>query len=370
MAAFLERETPVETSADLVPLRGLVVHDAFKPGGTDPIIDAIKRAVKDREKDLDVSTAKGRECIRKTAREIASAKVKIDDAGKEYVAQLKDLPRQVDAERRRLRDELDALRDEVRAPLTEYEQREAERVGRFETMIEQIERYGGYLPATSEQIAERIRQATECHADVSDWQEFARRAETTRADVLSRLNDALAATLKAEAEAAELARLRAEEAERQRAAREEQIRQEAAVRAKAEAEATVRAEATRLQEAVVAAERRAKEEAERADRIRTEGEERERLAALGAERDRVAAKERAERERQWAVKAERERIEAEQLAEQKAAEARQAKTRHRNKIHREIIAALVEHATLSQEQATAVAKALSEGAITHVEIRY
>ena len=69
----------------------------------------------------DVKTNKGRAEIRSNAANVAKAKVRIDDAGKLLVADLKDLPKKVDASRKAVRDRLDALRDRVRQPLTDWE---------------------------------------------------------------------------------------------------------------------------------------------------------------------------------------------------------------------------------------------------------
>ena len=69
----------------------------------------------------DVKTNKGRDAIRSNAANVAKAKVRIDDAGKSLVADLKELPKKIDASRKSVRDRLDALRDEVRKPLTDWE---------------------------------------------------------------------------------------------------------------------------------------------------------------------------------------------------------------------------------------------------------
>lgn len=73
----------------------------------------------------DVSTAKGRDAIRSNAANVAKAKVRIDDAGKTLVADLKEMPKKVDASRKAVRDRLDNLRDTVRQPLTNWEAEQA-----------------------------------------------------------------------------------------------------------------------------------------------------------------------------------------------------------------------------------------------------
>jgi ABC-type Zn uptake system ZnuABC Zn-binding protein ZnuA len=61
------------------------------------------------------------------------SKTYIDNAGKDLVAELKALPKQIDESRRVVRERLDALKDEVRRPLTEWEA-EQERIKAEEAM--------------------------------------------------------------------------------------------------------------------------------------------------------------------------------------------------------------------------------------------
>ena len=93
--------------------------EVFTMDGVNDLIAKVKTTVGPIV--YDVSTAKGRENIRSTAAKIAKTRKYIDDIGKEYVADLKALPKKVDAARKHLRDELDDFRDEYRKPLTEYE---------------------------------------------------------------------------------------------------------------------------------------------------------------------------------------------------------------------------------------------------------
>jgi len=95
------------------------------PNGLDPYIAKIREEI-----DLfipDVSTKKGRDAIASIAHKVAKSKVYLDNCGKELVAELKQKPALIDAERKRMRDTLDAWKDEVRRPLTDWENAEAER---------------------------------------------------------------------------------------------------------------------------------------------------------------------------------------------------------------------------------------------------
>ena len=69
----------------------------------------------------DVTTKEGVSQIKSCARQIASAKTKIDNLGKQVVAELKELPKIIDANRRNFRERMEALQDEIRRPVTEID---------------------------------------------------------------------------------------------------------------------------------------------------------------------------------------------------------------------------------------------------------
>ncbi|MDE9463561.1 hypothetical protein KKJ03_19700, partial [Xenorhabdus bovienii] len=79
------------------------------------------------ELDTDLSKAKNRDAIKSLAYKVTQTKTYIDKAGKEVVDELKALPKKVDAARKLFRDELDALSDEIRRPVTEWEEVEKSR---------------------------------------------------------------------------------------------------------------------------------------------------------------------------------------------------------------------------------------------------
>ena len=107
----------------LVTVSGRSPLDLFTaPGVVPALLDAIRQEAT-RDFTPDLSTDRGRKEIASRAFKVAKSKTYLDDLGKEEVARLKDLPRQVDAGRKALRDGLDALRDDIRRPLTEWEER-------------------------------------------------------------------------------------------------------------------------------------------------------------------------------------------------------------------------------------------------------
>ena len=88
------------------------------PGGLDSVIAAIEE--KARQHVPDLSTAKSRKAIASIASQVARSKTWLDGMGKDLTADLKKQVGAVGAERKQMRDRLDTLKIEVRAPLTEW----------------------------------------------------------------------------------------------------------------------------------------------------------------------------------------------------------------------------------------------------------
>ena len=298
----------------------------------DPIIEKIEKEA--RSLVPDVSTKKGRDAIASMAHKVARSKTYIDNAGKDLVAELKALPKQIDESRRIVRERLDALKDEVRRPLTEWEA-EQERIKAEE--------------------AARIK------------------AEEDRKRFESDHEIALLMNEKHDREAKE----KAEEAERQRLAHEEELKRQAAEQAKREAEEKAAAELAaakkREEDAIAAkaqAELLAKQERERAEQEAKDAAakaEAEKKAAIEAEQRK--AQEEADR-----IKREAEAKEAARLAEEKRIAdekaKREADVKHRKAAGTEIVNALTANTSISRDQAIEVLKALMDGLVPRTQINY
>lgn len=281
----------------------------------------------------DVSTVKGRKEIASLAYRVSQTKSYLDGLGKDLVAELKEVPKLIDANRKTVRDRLDALRDKARQPYTEWE-------------------------------AEQERIKAEEEARVA--------AEKLAAQIESDHEIALLLNDKFDRDAAEAKA----EAERQREAHEAEIRRQAAEQARIEAEqaaqrerdAAAKREAD-LQAAKEKAEADAKAAQERAEREAREAQER-------AERKDQEARERAEREKQAAIEAEQRKAreaEAARLAEEKRladeAAARAADVAHRKSVNNKALADLVA-VGLTEEQARTVITAIAKGEVTAIRITY
>lgn len=282
----------------------------------------------------DVTTAKGRKEIASLAYRVSQTKSYLDGLGKDLVADLKEIPKLIDANRKTVRDRLDALRDKARQPFTEWEE-EQERI-------------------KQEELA-RIKA-----------EEDRKRFESDHEMALL-MNDAFDREAKA----------KAEEAERQRVAHEEELKRQAAEQAKREAEEKAAAELAAAQkreaDAIAAkaqAELLAKQAQERAEREAKEAQER--TAKLAQE-----AREKAEREKQEAIAVEQRKAqekEAARLAEEKRIAdekaKREADVKHRKAVGTDIVNALTTNTSISREQAIEVLKALMDGLVPRTQINY
>ncbi|WP_193133221.1 coiled-coil domain-containing protein [Klebsiella grimontii] len=309
----------------------------------DPLIEAIEKEA--RSLVPDVTTKKGRDAIASMAHKVARSKTYIDNAGKDLVAELKALPKQIDESRRVARERLDALKDEVRRPLTEWEA-EQERIKAEEAM--------------------NAMHAEALEMNIKFDQELAAKFEADHEMALLMDKDI-------DRERAD----KAAEAELQRIAREEEIKRQAEEKAKREAAE----KAQREIDAAAAREREAILAKERAERERIEAQQR-------AEREQREAAERAEREKQAAVESERRkaqeeadriRREAEQREQARLAEEkrkadeqarREADVKHRKTVGTEIVKALLANTSLSRDQAIEVLTAIKDGNIPHTGISY
>lgn len=281
----------------------------------------------------DVTTVKGRKEIASLAYRVSQTKSYLDGLGKDLVAELKEVPKLIDANRKTVRDRLDVLRDKARQPYTEWEG-EQERI-----KAEEESR------AAAEKLAAQIESDHEIALLLND--KFDRDAAEAKA-----------------------------EAERQRAAHEEEIRRQSAEQARMEAEQAAQRErdaAAKREADLKAAKEKAEADAkaaqERAERAAREAQER-------ADRQAQEAREKAEREKQAAIEAEQRKAreaESARLAEEKRiadeAAARAADVAHRKSVNNKALADLVA-VGLTEEQARTVITAIAKGEVTAIHITY
>jgi len=339
---------------DAAPLEGTIEPEALATvakeqrlevfstaGALEPIIAVIETLARKHVPDL--TTDKGRKAIASVAANVAKCKVRLDDAGKELVAELKALPTTIDNNRRAMRERLDALRDETRAPLTEWEAEQA----RQRQFVSDI----AALPiqcqgATAERLQEAINGLRA--RDLLQARDLAEEAQDAQRDALVTLEEMLAARIKADAEAAELVRLRQEAADREAQAAADRRARDLAAQALRDAE-----------EAQARAEQRAKDAEAVAARAQADAE----AAATLAKAETDAAAERA-------AQVERDRAAAAKRAEDAAAEAAANNLEHQRAFNREALEDLLKVLAGDVETAKSVLGAIYKKQVRHVGLVY
>ena len=294
-----------------------VIVEAYKvEGGAQSLFDRIAEQARSIVPDL--STDKGRKAIASMARKVASSKTAFDAHGKELKEQYTAITSKIDADRKLFRDQCDALRDEIRKPLTDWENAEKQRITDLELRVSSLKQEFGLISSTD--IQNDIKRIESISIDES-FMEFQDKAKLQKYETLEFLNKLLIEAMDSEAKQAELEALRQAEMLRQQQERDAQIAREAAEKATREAEEKARFEAERVQREKLEAEQREaklKYEAEQAlireQQLKEQAEQQARQAeidkALAIERAEQAAKQ-AEHNKQLAIQAERERIERE-----------------------------------------------------------
>jgi len=265
--------------------------------------------------DLDASTSIGRKEITSVAYKVSRSKTLIDGVGKDIVSEIKAKAKVIDVQRKEARDFLDALRDEIRQPVTDYE---------------------------AEQ--ERLQQEEIAKAEA---EELARIADIERRE----------AELLAKEEAAR-AKEEAERLEKERVEREARIAKEAAEFAKMEAErkaANDKHAAEVREQAAVEAKRRVGREAKEAAE----------LAELRAEQ----AKRQAEQDAKEAVEREKERVRQEKAREDAAAKVREADKQHKADVNNAAMKA-IRTVGVSVETAKAIVRLIARGEVPNVKVLY
>lgn len=334
-----------------------------KPNGLDVFIEQIKNKVLGTV--YDITTQKGRDECRSDAAKVGRSKTAIEKLGKALSAEYKEIPKKIDAERRRAFDELEALQKQVRQPLTEWENAEAARIDNHKTNIERIRFVGLDLhDRTVQDLRTDISGIEQMRIDES-WEEFEAEAHRVKNNTLEFLRAALADREKYEAEQAELAELRRKQAEQERKDREAEIARQAAEKAKADAEAKAQAE----RDAAAKREADIKAAAERAEREKLEAIERQKQAEARAEAEKIASEQRAKEAAEAARQAEIARQEQEKAQAEEERRQREADREHMAFINRAAMQALISNG-LPEDCAKQAIVLIAKGVIPNVSINY
>ena len=318
----------------------------FVPGNMDGLLMEIREQALAEVAGLNISTPKQREQFKKTAMKVVKSRTYIEKMRVGYVAAEKKRLATIDQVARNIKEILEGIEEEVRRPLTAWENKEKERIRLHNEALEEVRQAGPYTAANwlnlpIEAMRERLK---EIESDPRDWQEFAVPAEQAKKESCRLIADAIAQRNNHDAGQAELAELRRAAAERAEADKQEAVARNA--REQAERQAAVEIQ-------------RAKDAEAAAEQARIAAEKRAEDAAAQALRDQEAA-----------VEAERQRAAAAAKAEQEANEARARDEAHRKDVHERIVEALVSLALIDRPAAHTVVACISDGSIPHVTIKY
>ena len=328
---------PEPVDSALMKVDRMTAAEIFIPGNMDPILVAIREEVTRQAAEIDKTTTAGLKQLGSLAYKVTKSKTFIESQRKSLVAAEKKRLQAIDTEGRRIWDILEGIADEVRKPLTDWEQIDKDRKARLETTLLELLDYGKvHYAATAEQIKEAIDRLNAI--DTSAMEEYSGLAASHKSNSLKELNAALTAQLEIDKAKAENERLKAEAQERE------------------------------TQERAISAARFAREAAEK----EAEAERQRLLAEKQEAEDRAAA---AERRAMQAVEEERART-----AEAKAKEAAETEKRERNKKHRNAINGGIEvflisimeecESTAPADFAKAIIAAVSSGNVPNLSIQY
>lgn len=324
-------EKEAQTNGLIVVAKTTAMDVFTKSESLDPLLAQITEKAKSLVPDT--STAKGRKEIASIAYQVARTKTYLDSLGKELVDDLKEIPKKIDASRKKTRDYLDALASEVRKPLDDWE-------------------------ADQERIAAEKKAADEAAA-------LAKQIESDH-EIGILLNNEFDR---------QLAERIAKEAEAKRM-HEERIAKEAKEAAEAKAAKDIADALQREKEAKEAAERSEQARKDSESRLAQEridadkrAEQQRILAEQSAALEKKLAEEREENARKQAVEQERIRVECEAKRAADEQAKREADTAHKSSINR-MAAEDLRGAGFSDEQSKLIVKSIAKGLIRNVSITY
>lgn len=295
----------------------------------------------------DISTAKGRKELKATVTKITKSKTTLDGIAKNFNAEQKEMLKKYDKQRKYAFTFLEDLQKKVREPLTEWEDKEKKRVERCENMIKTIIAFGeaseNWINSTIGELELLLGKVTETTI-TGRMQEFEETVITAKNHSIKKIKESIESRTKHDADQKEL------EENRKALAEIDKRNFEADQKTKAEAGA---------KQAIIDA-----ETAKKAAELREE--ETKKQAAIDLEE--------AEKQKQIEVEAaaqkERDNIEAEKQKEIKEAAEREADVKHRGKINREIVAALVKECKLDEATGREIVKAIAKKKIPNTGIFY
>lgn len=295
----------------------------FTVDGVDPVLKWITEEARAHVPDL--TTDKGRKAIASNAYRVSQTKTVLGKIARNLTADMKAQCKVIDASIKKMEDSCDALRDESRQLLTDWETAEKER-----------------------EAAEKLAAEVEYDHELAllEYAVVRREAEVAKKEEAARVE-----------EEARLERERVAQAEKDRIDREEVVRQEAVAAEKLAAEEEKKRVAKEASDKIDEAKRKTREAEINAEIEKREAKEREERAKL-----------QAAEEKQKAIDDERKRVEDEAAAVLAETAKREANTAHKKKINNAALSALC--GIVTEAEAKKIIDAIAKSEVPHVRIEY
>ncbi|MBW1848839.1 MAG: hypothetical protein JRJ27_17245 [Deltaproteobacteria bacterium] len=316
----------------------------------------------------DVTTAKGRKAITANVSRITKSKTTLDKAGKDYNAAQKELLKTFDKQRKYAFTFLEDLQKEVRKPLTEWEDKEKDRIAKCEGVVNAFILAGNdsenWMNYTAEELADLLKTVEDVTI-TRRLAEFEDEAQQAKHNAVKNINTAIQSRVKYDNDQAELKEMREKIAEQDRKNFEADQR--------AETEREARKKVIEANTAREAAEKEADRVVQQAKDYAKEVEKQKQIDLENAEKQRVIDAENAEKQRlidvEAAAQAERDRIEAEKQSEIEAEKKRAANKTHKGKINRAIVKELLK-CGIDETQAKKIVTVIAQNKVPNVKISY
>lgn len=314
----------------------------------------------------DIETVEGRKHIKSLAAKISSSKTAIDKPLRDYLREIKALPKVVEKNARESVERFDALRDATLKPLSDAQAAQDAIIERMDEIVRLCSQDG----LQSDTLALWQAEACTIEVETTFWPELVKKAKASVDGAIAVVESTLARILKEEAQAAELERLRKESEENTRRERDRLIAEEAARKAQEEerqrAEQRILDERNKAEQDRLAKLKAEQDKAEAEQRLAAQQEQAKRDAELaeqqGKERERIAAENaKKQAEEQQALALQRQKEDEEKRAADKS---------HRVAINRAALADLIAQASLTEEQAKAVITAVAKGLVANMKVIY
>jgi len=346
---------------DLIIKENLVPSQIFTEAGIDPLLKSIKEEVDKFVPDM--TSEKGRAEIKSMARKVSRSKTYLEEKALELTEEWAKKKKVVDVSRAKFKKELDALRDEVRRPVTEWENAEKDRVTKYAQLLENLKNRDFLLHSTDFLSNIDMLKKRADALDILIVEDDAREFKVAVIEAINNrkifIRDELSKQEKLQEEKIELDQLREEKRLRDIEENEQRIRNEEKEKAENEAKEKARLEADKVKrEREEASAREAKLEQDKID-----AEKRALELAEKAKQDKIDAEIKAKQDIKDAQIAERKKIEAKRLLEDELETKRQADVKHRNKIISEI-----EDDIDSEWDHTEIVRAMVNRNIRHVKV--